>query len=136
MPGKRKIKKNKFLRVLAKIVIGLLLFFVAIILFIRSPWGQDIIVDRAVKYVSNKTGTEINIDRLFVTFSGNVFLEGLYLENEKGDTLVYSRELEASIALLPLIRREKINIKSVDWSGLNDIIQRNEEGKFNFDFIV
>ena len=136
MPGKRKIKKNKFLRVLAKIVIGLLLFFVAIILFIRSPWGQDIIVDRVVKYVSNKTGTEINIDRLFVTFSGNVFLEGLYLENEKGDTLVYSRELEASIALLPLIRREKINIKSVDWSGLNANIQRNEAGRFNFDFIV
>ena len=69
----------------------LLLLFVALVLFIRSPWGQDVIVTQATEYVSDKTGTKVEIERLFLTFSGDLSLEGLYLEDKKGDTLVYSK---------------------------------------------
>jgi len=67
-----------------------ILLLAALILFIRSPWGQDIVVEKATNYVSSKTGTEVSIRRLFITFFGNIFLEDLYLEDTKGDTLLYS----------------------------------------------
>ena len=81
-----------------------------LILFIRSPWGQGIIVDKATNYVSNKTGTEVSIKRLFITFSGNIYLEDLYLEDIDGDTLLYSKNLEAGVAFAPLLTTGNINV--------------------------
>ena len=136
MPDKKKLKKYKVLKIISKILLGLLLFFALVILFIRSPWGQNIIVSKVVSFVKDKTGTEITVNRLFVTFSGNVYLENLYVEDLQGDTLVYSKKLEASVALIPLIKGEKINIKSVDWNGLKANIYRKEGNEdYNFSFI-
>ncbi|WP_335964244.1 translocation/assembly module TamB domain-containing protein [Galbibacter sp. PAP.153] len=106
------------------------------VLFIRSPWGQNIIVGKAVTYLSDKIGTKVTIDRLFITFGGNISLEGFYVEDQKGDTLVFSKDLEASLAFLPLIRGTEINIKSVNWNGLKANIKRDSAGTFNFDFIT
>ncbi|MGB3590518.1 MAG: translocation/assembly module TamB domain-containing protein [Nonlabens sp.] len=114
-----------------------MIFLLLLFIFIRSPWGQDLIVGRLIKYVEGKTGTNVDIDKLYITFDGNIELDGLYLEDEKGDTLVYSRQLEASIPLLPIIRGNGISIEEVDWDGLKARVSRTDtiEG-FNFDFLV
>ena len=108
-----------------------------LLLFIRSPWGQGIIVDRLVSYISNKTNTTVAIDRLFITFSGDISLEGLYMEDKEGDTLVYSRHLEADIPLMPLIKGKGISIDNLDWSGVRANIKRQDtiEG-YNYQFLM
>ena len=108
-----------------------------LILFIRSPWGQGIVVDKATNYVSGKTGTEVSIERLFITFSGNIYLEDLYLEDTNGDTLVYSKNLEAGLAFAPLLTTGNINVTKLDWEGLVARVSRSAETeKFNFDFLI
>ena len=130
-------KGNKALKIFGRIFLALLVLIFLVLLVIRSPWGQDMIINKVVDYVSGKTHTKIGIDRLFITFSGNAYVEGLYLEDQQGDTLVYSRSLEASIPLFPLIKGDKINIVSLDWSGLVAKIHRTESTeKFNFDFLI
>ncbi|MCH7409273.1 translocation/assembly module TamB [Belliella sp. DSM 111904] len=115
----------------------LLLLLVALILFIRSPWGQDIIVNKATAYVSGKTGTEVSIDRLFVTFQGNVYLEGLYLEDMEADTLLYSKDLEVGFGLVKFLRTGEIAITKLDWEGLRANVHRDEgEEEFNYQFII
>lgn len=109
----------------------------ALILFIRSPWGQGIVVDKATNYVSGKTGTEVSIKRLFITFSGNIYLEDLYLEDTQGDTLVYSKNLEAGVAFGPLLTTGNISVTKLDWEGLIGRVSRSAETeKFNFDFLI
>ncbi|WP_439489101.1 translocation/assembly module TamB domain-containing protein [Algoriphagus sp.] len=109
----------------------------ALILFIRSPWGQGIVVEKATSYVSGKTGTEVSIKRLFITFSGNIYLEDLYLEDSAGDTLVYSKNLEAGVAFAPLIANGNINVTKLEWDGLVARVSRSAETeKFNFDFLI
>ncbi|TVP42952.1 MAG: translocation/assembly module TamB [Mongoliibacter sp.] len=109
----------------------------ALILFIRSPWGQDIIVNKATSYVSGKTSTKVSIDRLFVTFSGNLFLEGLFLEDLNGDTLIYSKNIETGVAIRPLISSGDIKISTLQWEGLRANINRDaDKGTFNFDFLI
>ena len=125
------------LRRLGRILLMLLILFVALVLFIRSPWGQNIIVSKITAYVSGETGTEVEIDRLFLTFSGNIFLEGLYLEDKKGDTLVYSKALEANLPITPIVFNNEIHLKSLDWDGLKARILRNEGSEdFNFTFLI
>ncbi|RKM87614.1 hypothetical protein D7036_25120, partial [Aquimarina sp. BL5] len=107
------------------------------ILFIRSQWGQDIIVDKLVSYISDKTGTVVNIDKAYITFSGNILLEDVYIEDQKQDTLLFSKKLEASIALMPLIRGKRYHLKSLDWTGVKaNIVKTQETASFNFNFIV
>lgn len=115
----------------------LLLFLIALILFIRSPWGQGIIVDKVTAFVSGKTNTKVEIEKLYLTFRGNVFLEGLYLEDLAGDTLLYSRRLETGVALLPLIQDGEIRISKLEWEGLVARVRRDESTqKFNFNFFI
>src|SRR5699024_797312 len=122
---------------LGKAALVLFAILILLVLFIRSPWGQDIIVDKLTNYISNKTHTEVTVDKLFVTFSGKVNVEGLYLEDEQGDTLIYSRELEAAIPIWPVIKGEPISINRVEWNGLHVNVTRQDtmEG-FNFQFLT
>ncbi|WP_417444051.1 translocation/assembly module TamB domain-containing protein [Joostella sp.] len=136
MPQKQKFIKSRFLRIALRIVAILLLLFFVLVLVIRSPWGQNLIVGKAVNFLSNKIGTEVKIEKLFITFSGNASLNGFYIEDEKGDTLVYSEKLELSTSLLPLIQGTEIDLNLVDWSGLKANIERDTLGRFNFDYIV
>lgn len=79
-------KEKTFIRIakiLGKILGVLLILILLLVLFVRSPWGQDIITSKAVAYVSNKTGTEVQVEKLFITFSGDILLDGLYLEDKK-----------------------------------------------------
>ncbi|WGF91922.1 translocation/assembly module TamB domain-containing protein [Aequorivita marisscotiae] len=139
---KKKEKKSKpkyyrFLRFLGKFIVGLIILFFLLVLFIRSPWGQNIIVQRAVKYVSDKTNTSVEIEKLFVTFSGNIVLNGLYLEDKKGDTLIYSKSLEADVPLLPIIRGNTIAINYINWEGLRaNIVRKDSINGYNFQFLL
>lgn len=138
---KNKKSIKKFIKIFFKflgITIGvLLLLLVAIILFVRSPWGQNIIIQKATTYVSNKTSTHIGIDRLFVTFKGDVFLEGLYLEDLNADTLIYSKKLETGLAIWPLIKRGDIEVSKLEWEGLTANVRRDSADQaFNFDFLL
>ncbi|MDT0641784.1 translocation/assembly module TamB [Zunongwangia sp. F363] len=116
---------------------GILILLLLIILFIRSPWGQGIIKDKFISNLSEKTNTVINVDKLFITFSGGISIEGLYLEDKQGDTLVYSNSLEADIPLWPIISGNEIGIDEVDWNGLTANITRKDsiEG-YNFQFLI
>lgn len=108
-----------------------------LLLFIRSPWGQGIIVDKLVSYISDKTNTSVQIERLFITFSGDISLDGLYMEDKKGDTLIYSRHLEADVPLLPIIKGKGISIDNLEWSGVRANISRRDTIKgYNYQFLM
>jgi translocation and assembly module TamB len=130
-------KKYRWLRRILRVLLGVLIFFILLIIFIRSPWGQGVIVNKATSYVSNKTNTKVEIDRLFITFSGNVYLDGLFLEDTKGDTLLYSKSLEVDVPLWPIISGNGISVNLVDWEGLKANVTRKDtiEG-FNFQFLI
>ncbi len=132
-----KKKQSRIFKRLLKVFAVILLLFISIILFIRSQWGQDIIINKIVDYVSNKTQTEISIDKLFITFSGHLYLEGLYLEDKTGDTLIYSKSLEANIPFKPLITGSGIALNSLDWRGLKANVTRKKDSEnFNFSFLI
>ncbi|MCZ4320021.1 translocation/assembly module TamB [Aequorivita viscosa] len=132
-----KPSKYRFLRILGKIFAALIILFILLVLFIRSPWGQNIIVQRAVKYVSGKTHTKVEIEKLFITFDGNIMLKGLYLEDKKGDTLIYSKSLEADVPLMPVIRGNAIGVNYIDWEGLRaNIVRKDSINGYNFQFLI
>ncbi len=127
---------RRFFRVVIGLILGLILLFALIVILIRTPWVQNRIVKEAIDYVQDKTGTVVHLDRLFITFTGNVFVEGLYVEDLKGDTLIYIRQLETGISYMPLFNKE-IQIKKIDWDGFRANVHRNsKDSLFNYEFIL
>ena len=118
-------------------IASLLAIVILLVVFIRSPWGQGVVVEKATHYVSDKTKTTVSIEKLYLTFSGNLFLEGLYIEDTAGDTLIFSRKLEAGVEIVPLIRTGSINVTKLEWEGLKADISRTEQSEnFNFQFFI
>ncbi|MFS4417591.1 translocation/assembly module TamB domain-containing protein [Maribacter sp. 2307ULW6-5] len=127
----------RFLRVLIKGLGLLLVLLVLLLLFVRSPWGQDIIISQIVRYVESKTGTELRLDRFFVTFSGELQVEGLYLEDRQQDTLLHTRKLTAHLPLSPLLRGQGVHLRSLHWSGATvNIHRKGGAAQYNFQFLV
>ncbi len=128
---------KRVFRFIAKFFLVIFILLVLLLLFIRSPWGQNIIVNRVVNYVSNKTQTQVQLDKLFITWRGNINLEGLYLEDKQGDTLLYTRQLEADIPIYPILSNNNLNINSLEWDGAVANIKRKDTlAGLNFRFLI
>ena len=133
----KKKKKGSGIKLFGKILLGIFIFILLLLLFIRSPWGQGIITDKLVSYISGKTNTTVEVERLFITFGGDIYLEGLYLEDKDGDTLVYSQKLEADVPLWPIIQGNGFAIDNLEWSGVRANITRQDTVQgFNFEFLM
>ena len=132
----RTINKKKALKIIGRSFLFLFVLILGIILFIRSPWGQEIIVSKITEYISTKANTKIAIDKLFVTFSGDIQLEGLYLEDQAGDTLLYSKNLRLDLPIYPLLFKNELSIDDVVSKGLVANIKRGlDPDIYNFTFL-
>ncbi|WP_435049784.1 translocation/assembly module TamB domain-containing protein [Formosa sp. S-31] len=88
-------------------------------------------------FISEKTHTKVEINRLFLTFSGDLKVDGVYLEDQKGDTLIYSKSLEANAPLWPIIRGKGVGVESLEWEGLRANIFRTDSiSGYNFQFLI
>lgn len=138
----KKIKPKKSLakrifRFVLKTILILLVLFVLLVLFIRSPWGQNIIVDKVTAYVSKEIGTPFQIDKFYLTFQGNLAIDGIYLEDQAKDTLLYSKELEIDIPILPILQKNEIRLQNLNWTGLVANVNRTASTEnFNFQYII
>lgn len=135
---KKPVKKGyRLLRIIAKIFLLIAISLVFLFFFIKSPWGQGIIIHKVTSYISNKTHTKVKIERLFLTFDGHLQMDGLFLEDAKGDTLIYSKSLEANVPLWAMIRGKSIGVDALHWEGLRaNIIRKDSVEGYNFQFLM
>ncbi|NIJ43806.1 hypothetical protein FHR24_000245 [Wenyingzhuangia heitensis] len=116
---------------------GLFILFVTLILCVRSSWGQNLIKNKVTEFVAKKIDTKFSIQKLYLSFSGNLVVKELYVEDQQKDTLLYSKELEVSVAVLPILTQNTINVKAVEWTGLKATVFKLEKNnQYNFDYII
>ncbi|PQJ80881.1 hypothetical protein BTO18_03020 [Polaribacter porphyrae] len=134
---KNKKRRFRFLRRTLRVFVGIITFLILLVLFVKSPWGQNIIINQITSYISKKTNTKIAIDKAFITFDGSVKIDGLFLEDKKGDTLVYSKSLKANLPLWGLINGTALGVDDVKWNGLRaNIIRKDTVSGYNFQFLI
>jgi len=132
---------KKIAKKLSKVILyGLaliLVVFLGVILLIKSPSGQRLLITKATSFIAQKTNTSVEIANLFVTFSGNIQVNGVYLGDKKNDTLLFSKSLIADIQISPLIFNNTLAINSVEWEGLVTNISRPSDSEnFNYQFLI
>ncbi|MEH6779401.1 MAG: hypothetical protein V7461_14335, partial [Maribacter arcticus] len=133
----KNLKIKKYLKLFGKIILSVLILFFILVLVIRTPWAQNLIVSKVTKYISDKTNTKVAVGNLFLTFSGDLKAEKIYLEDVKGDTLFYSESLQADISIYPVLFKNQLSADGVISNGVVANISRtNKIDDFNFSFLI
>ncbi|MDD4545017.1 MAG: translocation/assembly module TamB domain-containing protein [Bacteroidales bacterium] len=128
---KRYIKKT--LKVLAYSFLGILLVIYLLIALINTSFFQSLLASKLSDYFSKEWGTELRISAVNINIFDRVELFDVYLEDRKGDTILFSESVRVKLKGLPSakgINISNVNIKNTDFKLE---IQNSE---LNFGFIL
>ncbi|WP_460622658.1 translocation/assembly module TamB domain-containing protein [Hymenobacter tenuis] len=118
-------------------LVGLVLLLVAgVFVFLQTSSGQDFAARKAENYLRDKLQTEVRIGKFRSDFKHALSLDGVYLEDQKGDTLVSVGHLGLDIDIWALTKSQ-INLKSLELNDGRIAIKRTEPDSIsNYDFIL
>lgn len=126
----------KIAKILGYTLLSIVLLLVIVALAIQFPAVQNKIVNEAVSFVQKKIGTRVSLDHLSLSFPKAIVLEGIYLEDQKTDTLLYAGRLSIDTDLWALTRNT-IELNDVTLSNADIRIKRSAvDSTFNFDYII
>ncbi len=105
---------------MVRIVLVLVLICILGTLVFSLPIVQTELAQYATKKINDEFGTNINIDRLRVSFiSWDTALEGVYIEDYKQDTLFYVNELRTSILSIGNLAQGTLEFGDIEVDQLN-----------------
>lgn len=123
-------------RVFLKVLIGILAFFIILVLLIQTPPVQNFARKKIVSFLENKLQTRITIGRINIGIPNKVLLENIYLEDRQKDTLLSGGRISANINMFKLINND-IEINQLEIENVTAKIKRVlPDTIFNFQFIV
>jgi translocation and assembly module TamB len=135
-PWKLKKYLVKLLKVVGWITLSVVVLLIAVALLLRVPAVQNRIVQAAIGFLHDKIGTEVRLDYISLQFPKKIVLEGLYVEDQQRDTLLYAGKLGVDTDLWGLTQK-RIELNQVQLDGIVANIQRTlPDSAFNFDYII
>lgn len=127
---------KKTLKVIGWVVGSVLVLLLLMIAAIQIPAVQQKITQKAISFLEEKIGTEVELDKLYISFPKNIILEGLYLEDQAKDTLLYVGELKINTDLWALTRNE-IQLNTITLENMVANVTRAEgDSAYNFTYIM
>ncbi|MBN2173157.1 MAG: hypothetical protein JW731_03430, partial [Bacteroidales bacterium] len=127
---------KKLFKAIIWLVISIVLLVIAIIVIIQIPAIQTRLTEYAVSFITSKTHTRVELDKISISFPKSVLIKGIYLDDKEQDTLFYAAEAKINLNIVGLLRKE-IVINSFELEGANFNINRSEKDSlFNFDFLL
>lgn len=110
------------------ILFGVILFFVSVYFVLQSPAVQNWLARRVIEQLSVALNTKVELRRINIEFFDNILLEDLFIEDSRGDTLIYVRKLGAGMKsnFFTLLRQD-IEIEQIELTGAR-IYSRRAEG--------
>ena len=126
----------KTLKAVFWVVFSFVLIFVIFLLVIRFPSIQSKVADYTASFISKKTNTNIEIEKINIAFLKSVAIEGIYLGDLKKDTLLYTGYVGVNISLRDLFRKH-LHVVSFSLEDAVANIHRSEtDSLFNFNFLL
>ncbi|MCU0352649.1 MAG: translocation/assembly module TamB domain-containing protein [Cytophagales bacterium] len=131
----RRIAKTLF-KILLWTTGSVLALVLVLVVVLQFPSVQTRLTGMAADYLQGKIKTRVSVGGVNVAFPKKIVLEGVYVEDQQSDTLIYSRRLAADVSLWDLLDR-RVTVHGVDLEGFTGHVNRTmPDSAFNFDFIV
>lgn len=103
---------------------------------LNIPAVQNFVKDQAITYLKKKTKTEVSLESIKIALPKDVVLNKFYIEDRKGDTLLYAEKLTVDISLFKLFKNT-IEINNIELKNIRANVKRiDPDTSFNFSFLV
>jgi hypothetical protein len=131
---------NKYLRkglkIFLWIIASIIMLVVLVALSLNIPAVQNFVKDKALVYLKNKTKTEVRLESVKIALPKDVVLNKFYIEDLKGDTLLYAEKLQVDISLFKLLKNT-VEVNNIELKNIRANVKRiNPDTSFNFSFLV
>ena len=131
---------STFLRRTLYGILGLLAFIllliIAVVVVLQFPAGQDFVARRAESYLRGKLQTEVRIGKFRTDFRHAINLDGVYLEDQRRDTLLSVGHLGVDLDIWALLHSQ-VNVSNVELDDGRVRLTRTEpDSANNYDFIA
>lgn len=123
-----------FFKILLWLLATPLVLLLLTLIALQIPAVSTLLANKAVHYVSQKTGAELSLKKLSISMGGALQLEDLLLLDRQRDTLLYGHRLSASLDVASLFSKQ-IRLTTVELDTFTGRVARDSSG-FNFDFIT
>ncbi len=87
-----------FWRRVENLVFGLVVLFIGLYFVLQMPAVQNWLVGKVTTYLSKELHTKVELQHLDFEFFDKLVLDGLYVQDLKGDTLLYASQLTAGLS--------------------------------------
>jgi len=107
-------------------------------LLLQVPAVQNWSVDRLTSYFSKKMNTKVEIDKVDLSIWRGLELDGFYVEDQSGDTLIYSEHLEVGLqkSLFSIFTKE-LSLNDVRLvNGHVHIVKRRNQSQSNIEVLL
>lgn len=127
---------RKTFKIIAWVIGSVILLLITVALLIQIPAIQSKLTQKAVAFLEEKIGTEVSLEGISISFPKDIVLEGIYLEDQEGDTLLYAGRLAINTDLWGLARNE-IQLNDVALENTVAFIKRAaNDSAYNFTYIL
>ena len=127
---------RKAITVLAIIFLVLTLVVGGVLWALQTPAGQNFITRQVTSYLRTKLNTRLDVRSIRFDLPDWVVMEGVYIEDQTGDTLVAGSRLYVNMDMLGLLKGT-VGINKVELENVRLKVNRTlSDTTFNFQFIV
>lgn len=102
---------------------------------IQNSWVQTQITRKIARSLAKDLKTNITIGKVDIGFFKRLTLNDVLIEDQLGDTLIYSEQIKARIDTLKFKRRQ-IVLKSLDFKNNRIYVSKDTVDVFNFGFLI
>ncbi len=129
---------KRIVKILGILLLVVLLLVVVIVFALKQEKTQNRLAQEATTWLSDKLDTKVTIDKVKVDFLNRVHFKGLYIEDQKQDTLAYIGDFSAnSTSIISDLWNDKTSvIKNVQLEGgVINLIRPKDSKDWNYSFI-
>jgi translocation and assembly module TamB len=126
---------RKLLRGLLWLIVAPFLLLALVAILIYLPPVQNMLRAQVIGFLEKKIGRPVQLEHLALRYPLGLSLEGLYVQDQNGDTLFFSGSLKARVSVSALLRKS-IDLSSVDLSDARVIVLQAKDSTFNFTYII
>ena len=128
--------KQRIKKISLRILIFLLVFLVGSYFAFNSAYVQQKITNYISNYLSESWGTTVQVKKINLEPFQQMNIEGLYVEDQRGDTLLYVKKLYADFSKFKLLRKNYV-LKELRAEELKFYLKRyKDQENLNLQFIL
>ncbi|MEN9613516.1 MAG: hypothetical protein RLZZ628_4330, partial [Bacteroidota bacterium] len=108
---------KRTLRWTRKVAFYLIGAWIALVFLFRLETVQTWAVSKVTHALSDALHTKVELQKFYFDYNGSLVVNGLHINDLKGDTLLYAQDLSADLDWSPLILNQIVWINTIYLSG-------------------